>query len=457
MLRLFYAWLLLQCFFYKAIPALRWGVGFYVTPDKIALFALLSVCMIHLRAPSGTPTDGTRAFGLVEKFLLLFSIVALASWMVYGGDSGSTAFGQLTRVVNLTLFPALAYAIARRMTYTASMVQELMLVLAVFGVYLALTAIAEHHDSATFVFPAYIRDPSIGTQFGRSRGPFVDTIGNGGMLVQSFLALSWLTAATTRFKYFAIAVPLVVVPAIYLTETRGVWIAFAVVVATSFAMRTGHRRVSAVVVVVLCLAFVIGIGSKFSLSDQTLFTRRQQTVDYRLDNYDIAWTAFKANPIFGLGIGNLAKQWSHYTGPGSSRLGEGLADGNHSTLLGILAELGLAGAIPFVASIVASVVVCLKINRHLNQEKMDDERRLLVVAIGALETFVVLGLTNDLRTTPTVNICAFWFIGMIARLTPRVETGISTFPRRGAQVATRRLHPFARSRPLGDNQTVSRR
>jgi O-antigen ligase len=418
MLRLFCAWIFFQCFFYAAIPFLRinLGIGINLTPDKPLFLAMLFV-LARRPVPAGASAPFMRSARAVGITSSIFAMVALTSWFVNGADAQNHTFAELTRVLNLAFFPALTYLVARRLRYTRRMLDELLWFFAILSVYLSITAVAEHFNVTWLVYPKYILDPKIGIQFGRSRGPFVNTIGNGAMLVLGFVACSCLVTSLRGVKRILMfGLILCAVPAIYFTETRSVWLAFASVIATLLAGRTALRSVGAGVTAVVIAAFVIGIGSKFSVFDQTLFSRRQNTVDYRLDNYQIAWNAFTSNPLFGTGYGRFQATWTKYADLRNSRLGTGLDDGNHSTLFGILAELGLAGAVPFVCAIAFAAFFSVTAYRHLREPQTAYQRQFALVAIGALEIFVVIGLTSDLRTSPTVNIIAFWFVGVLCSL-----------------------------------------
>jgi O-antigen ligase len=440
--RLFCAWVFLQCFFYPALPYLRWnlGIGVNVTPDKLVLIAMLLVVAVRSTRSDNPLKASSRAARIVGSLSVAFTIVALTSWGVNGADATNRTFAELTRVLNLAFFPALTYFVARRLRYTRAMLEELLRFFGALGIYLAVTAIAEHYNVTALVFPKYILDPGIGVQFGRSRGPFVNTIGNGGMLLFSFVVLACISASSTGGKrLLTLSLAILLVPAIYFTETRSVWLGFAMLATTLATFRTPLRTVGGAVIGILLIAFLLGIGSKFSAFDQTLFSRRQVTVDYRLDNYQMAWNAFRANPVFGLGYGKFQTEWRNYSDVTTSRLRVGLDDGNHSTLLGILADLGLAGAIPFIGMVVCAVFVCIMAFRRLRDSQAPlFERSFAVVAIGALQIFIVLGLTSDLRTSPTVNITAFWFVGVISSMASAWHDSMTQHANVGDAVRPRR-------------------
>jgi O-antigen ligase len=296
------------------------------------------------------------------------------------------------------------------------MLKQILDFLAVLGAYLSFTALCEHFGIGALVFPKYILDPHVGIHFGRSRGPFVDTIGNGGMLLISSLALSCISSGFSGVKRFlSFCLVLLAVPAIYFTETRAVWLGLAAILATSALLRTSVRSGAAFISAAVLIGFLSGVGSKFSISEQTLFSRRQNTVDYRLDNYQTAWNAFTKNPLFGVGYGRFHLEWSSYFNEAESRT-QGLDDGNHSTPLGILAELGATGFVPFVATIVCAFIVCVAAYGRTKNDEYEFERRFVLLALGAIETFVILGLTNDLHSTPVVNATAFWLVGIVSTI-----------------------------------------
>ena len=69
--------------------------------------------------------------------------------------------------------PIALYWIARQSTLTERGIWWIQAALAGFGVYLAITGLAEISGQWWLVFPKYIADPKVGIHFGRARGPMV--------------------------------------------------------------------------------------------------------------------------------------------------------------------------------------------------------------------------------------------------------------------------------------------
>lgn len=414
--RLFCAWVFLQCFQYQALPSLEWEVGITMSPDRVLFCVILFAYARRVAHWRVRPRPTTVAAALLEQFMLLFALVGTASWLVVGADVGGKNFYYLTLLFNLSFLPTAAYFLARRLQYTRGMLEEIRFFLAALGVYLGLTSVFEHFGVTSLVFPKYILDPNVGIHFGRSRGPFLDTIGNGGMLLVSFLVLAYLSSSLRGLKrVVTFLLTLIVVLAIYFTDTRAIWLGLAAIAGTLFSLRTTMRRTSAMVGCAILFGFLSGVAGKFSAYEDTLFARRQNTVDYRLDNYQITWRMFEKNPLFGIGFGRFRQEWPNYFDKVDSRTRD-LIDGNHTTLLGILAELGITGFAIFAAIIVCSAIVCITAYRQLNEDRWTFERGFVVIGLCALMSCFILGLTNDLRSAAIVNVSAFWLVGIASSI-----------------------------------------
>jgi O-antigen ligase len=412
--RWFCAWVFLLCFFYPALPFLRLSAGLSVTPDRFAAIIMLLTFAAQgfgsKNAPPPTPLGV-----LLGRLLFGFAFINLISWWIADSDATKKSFNNLTQLCNIGFFPALSYFVARRLHYTRAMIRMVLGFFAIYGIYLGVTSLAEHYEVTFLVFPKYILERGVGIHYGRSRGPFVDTIGFGGSLAFAYASVACLSSLHVGVKRAALMLLFgLLAVAIYFTDTRGVWLSMAVITATCLVLRTGMRRPAVMICSALVVAFLLGVGSKFSISERTLFTRRQNTVDNRLDNFGIAWNAFKANPVFGLGYGKFQVSWQQYYEKANSRLGVGMDDGNHSTFLGLLADTGIVGTLPLAAAVATGAFLCFGAYRSFKDEQFALEQQLAIVGLAAVETLAVLSLTNDLRSQPAVNIPTFWLVGMVA-------------------------------------------
>ena len=156
--RLFCAWMFLQCFFYQALPSLRLNVGVSLTPDRLVLMAMLLAFAVRLAISRSSPKPTATAAAL-GRVIVLFGLINLTSWWISGADANRPTFANLTQLFNLAFFPALSYFVARRLGTRKSMLRQLLGFFAALGVYLSVTSIAEHFQINALVFPKYILDP----------------------------------------------------------------------------------------------------------------------------------------------------------------------------------------------------------------------------------------------------------------------------------------------------------
>jgi O-antigen ligase len=150
-----------------------------------------------------------------------------------------------------------------------------------------------------------------------------------GALLSVGLAL-WARRAVGRTALLA---PLaVLLPTLYLTSSRGAWLAFAagLVVLASFGGRIGLPVVAALAAlaagaVVAVLIVSGGPGPLFGLAGE-----------HRGDYWQVAWDDYLAHPLLGDGAGTFGDYWLEHGTVGFTRTA-------HSLYLQALAELGPVG------------------------------------------------------------------------------------------------------------------
>src|SRR5208282_1000256 len=299
----------------------------------------------------------------------------------------------------------------------------LLRVMVCVGVYLAFTASFEHFEIHALVFPRYIVDPHVGIQFGRARGPMVGSNPMGEQLVVVFLVTCLVMPfVRTLTKVFLHGLLLLVTMGIYFTLTRGAWLSFAAAVLITAIWGGKFGIQSRFIILVILVAFFAGAGSKFSYSGETLFSRRQNTIDYRLSNNETTFRMGMANPLTGVGYGSFNSNWTKYFGDKEKQLTADLTDGNHNTFLGLFADLGLPGVALYVALFGYLFRDCLRIRKSLDPAAQF-ERNFALSAVCLLTIAMIEAISGDLRFNPTLNAVTFLFAGITASLqyTPLVQ------------------------------------
>ncbi len=383
-----------------------------VTPDKFFFFLIVvlfaNAALTHrLRS---IPWSGT------ELSMALFAILCTVSYLITNPDAAGLHYKWLTTLLNLIVFPFGLYLFAKRTRYNTAKTLWLLRAIVCIGVYLAFTASFEHFGIKALIFPKYIADPHVGIQFGRSRGPMVGSNPMGEWLVLVYLATCMVMPfARTFMKVLLQGLIMLVVIGIYFTNTRGAWVSLAIVVALAAILGGKFGTQSRLIVLMVLVAFFAGLGSKFSYGGETLFSRRQNTIDYRLSNNKTTFNMGMANPLTGVGYGNFAANWEKYFGSKEKELTRDLTDGNHNTYLGLFADLGFPGVVLYVTLFGFVLKECIRIRRSLDPSARF-ERNLALSSIGLVMVLLWEAMSGDMRFNPTLNTVTFLFVGLTASM-----------------------------------------
>jgi O-antigen ligase len=402
-----------QLFDYKALDFPASKLVFTVTPDRL-LFALL---FVRFGPSLLSHRDRPRPSGHGEVYIMaLFGLLCTVSWLSTGLDFGAERYRWLTTLCNLVYFPFGLYLIVRNTTYDRQAVRRLLVVIVGIGSYLGFTGLFEHYQVSWLVWPRYILDPTTGIQFGRVRGPFASSVGMGEWLIVTFIFASLLGQFVGSFTaWYLSGLSAIAVAGIYFTNTRGVWLSFAGMVLSGICFGGKLRGRLLGIAALVSIAFLLGVGSKFAFGQKTLFSRRDETINYRLANYSTDYKMGMDNLLTGVGYGSFRSEWSKYFGAEERKLVRDLTDGNHNTYLGLFAETGIFGLLLYVSLLVALAGKCIGAWR--NHRVGDDfEKGFAVATLGLVCVTMIEGVFGDQRFDPTLNVMLFLCVGIVASM-----------------------------------------
>lgn len=398
--------LFLQMFDYHAL-----GMS-TVTPDRILFFVIVGLFVSALRKGQTQPISLSG----LEWSMIAFGTLCTISYIINNPDGGAIRFKWLITLFNLIVCPFGIYIVAKHSRYDAGKILLLVRAIVWIGVYLAFTAVFEHYRIDALVFPKYIVDPHVGIQFGRARGPMVGSNPMGEWLALVYLAICLVIPSAEKiWKILLYGLILVVISGIYFTLTRGAWISFAIAALLAATLGGKFGRPSRAIAIVVTLAFFAGVGSKFSFSGDTLFSRRQNTIDYRLSNNQTTYNMGMANFVTGVGYGKFGANWQKYFGSKQAELTKDLTDGNHNTYLGLFADLGFPGVALYVTVFGFVLRDCIRARRLIDR-KYDFERNLVLSSIALVAILLWEAMSGDMRFNPTLNTVTFLFVGIAASI-----------------------------------------
>lgn len=326
------------------------------------LLVVLVLLQFLLRAPgvAHVPRPQVRNVHLLMGLTVIY---VLASATAAGTLTSKSGFLSLIDMFGVA--PYLMFLVAPAV-FSGRRERDLLLVtLVALGGYLGLTAIFESLGPHGLVFPHYITRVDAELPDERAGGPFQSSV------VEGFATYACAVAAAIAFaqwsgrrrRCLAALVAASCIFACFVTLERGVWIAaVAGAVVAALATRTGRRWLAPAVLV---CALVIGGALALSpaLSHKTSIRVNNQTSVWARKNQSAAGLRMvDAKPLFGFGWDRYkSDSLDYFRQPreypqGGYMLSEGVGSLDeplplHDTYLAFAVELGLVGALLWLASL----------------------------------------------------------------------------------------------------------
>lgn len=407
-------WIISQAFFWSSHNKI---IEINFRPDRILLFIILATfgTLVLRKKIKLLPISH------IEVYMFVFTLLATISLLTSGANEDPT-FGKnkwLSNLFNITYLPFTTFFIMKNMQYSRKGIKFLVTSLTLLGAYLAITGMFEHYSIDSLIWPKAIIDPSRGHHFGRTRGPFIDSVAMGRALIFSFLFIILMISEHKGFrKSILFVLILLTLCSIYFTYTRGPWLGFAAALFVIIFFRSNLRKPSLTIIVFILLIATIGVGNKFSLWGDTLFSRRQNTISDRAISYSVQIQMGLANPFFGVGYGNFRSEWDNYVSKVEVSQDFGGFDESHNTYLGLFSETGTTGLF-FYCMILASLMrMCFATYKKI-EEVSSFEKSLTIMCMAAGAMYGLTGAISDLRWIQYQNNLMFLFFGIIASLSAK--------------------------------------
>jgi putative inorganic carbon (hco3(-)) transporter len=325
------------------------------------LLVVLVLLAVVLRAP-GTARTPRPQFRPVHVVLFLAVMYALASAAAAGTLTDETSV--LSLIDQFGIVPYLMFLMAPAIFAHERERSMLLATLVGLGGYLGLTAIFESLGPHSLVFPRYIAQVDAILPEARAGGPFQSSVGEGFATFACAIAavMAFIQWRGQRRRYLAAMVGVVCAFGCFLTLERGVWIAAAAgTVVTALATRAGRRWLIPGASVCALLIGGALLLSPALASKVTTRVNDTPSVWDRQDQTSAAVRMIEARPLFGFGWSRYTSDSLEYFRQSETHPSVGYStpetrDPLHDSYLSYAVELGLVGALLWLASLLWGVV-----------------------------------------------------------------------------------------------------
>lgn len=299
----------------------------------------------------------------------------------------------MMHLVNGYLIPFFLYTVLRMAQLKPESLRSAFYVVVGLGVYLSLTALLEVAQAWSLVFPRFISDPALGIHFGRARGPMLQSVRLGMVLIACWLPLVIYTVwlhPRCRFRItLAAGYSLTVGAAIFATYTRSVWLGlgFAILSLVVLGLQRLPRRVA--ISGMLAAVSLIGI---LKGPDLVAFKREFSAAETRESTYMraafayVSFEMFKDRPLAGYGFNQFQVYNRPYLADRSTNIRLESIRGyvHHNGFLSLLVDLGIVGVALYAFLALTAVVQCIVLWRAAGIPDWVRGLALITLSIGGV-------------------------------------------------------------------------
>jgi O-antigen ligase len=230
--------------------------------------------------------------------------------------------------------------------------------LALLGLYLGLTATAEVTKQWWAVFPRFIADPTLGTHFGRARGPMLMSASLGLYLSVCFWAAWFLWQDAGRWTRLALAgAMLAMMAGVFFTMTRSCWLGLAgglaVIPLLQWPRSWKVLHIIGLSVAVTLSGILVG-GKIVDMGRKDSDGSAGHSVSQRASFVVVSMRMFRDAPLMGCGFGRFFDKKLPYLADRTQQIElDSLRKlDHHNTFLSVLTETGLIGFTLFIAVLI---------------------------------------------------------------------------------------------------------
>lgn len=358
-----YLWLVLAGIVFNMFSGNSRYLGLPIGLDRICFAAGITLLLLDRRAWAGLRLRILLVHGLIVATL------GFVIWSAWSHDSLFESYGFYALLDRLAV-PYLFFVLAPVIFRTPARRDLLLRTLVLMGVYLGLVGLFEMTGARALIFPKYINDPTLGLQYGRARGPFLESVAMGLVLTSCGFAAA-LGAVRWRGGWRLVSVAAAGLCALgtLLTLTRSIWLGAGVGLVLVCATERRLRKflpvlgVLGVIAVIAALALIPGLRDSVSSR-----AGNQRSIYDRQNTNAAALRIVDRFPLQGVGWVRFRLVSEEYVRQAPDYPITNIKIEVHNVPLGRAAELGLPGALVWLGSLVLGPVAAAWRSRGLSDE-----------------------------------------------------------------------------------------
>jgi len=393
-----------------------------------------------------------RPLGNAE--LVLCALVAVLVLSTFSHDWRAHDNQPVARLLFYYLMPLGMYWVARQVPLSERGALALFGCLGAFGVYLAVTALAETNELWWLVYPRYVGSTAQTEFLGRARGPLLNPAGSGllqGICLASALLL-WPRLNRLGRSLLVVASVLIAL-GVYCTLTRSAWLGAGLGLFVLLALTIPRSWRVPVLAGILVSVAVVGTTQWERIlafkRDRHLEARETaESVKLRPILAVVAWNMFLDRPLAGCGFAQYEDQHMNYLADRSTglRLEKARPFTQHNVFLSVLVETGLVGLGLFVTLLALWIRDAWRVWRSAKSPPW--ARQLAVLFFVLLGNYLANGMFHDVSLMPMVNMVFFCLAGLTAGLRPYGYAADGLSAERGTTTAPGRLPLLSGQQPV---------
>jgi len=326
------------------------------------------------------------------------------------------------RLIGGYLFPFIVFLLVLHGLRHERDFRRIAVFFSILGVYLTFIAWCERFEIYGLIFPRYIADAGVGIHWGRVRGPFVMSPAMGLALIYCFFSnLVLARQSSPAIRWMLRICNVLMLPAIFWTKTRSVWLSF-VVCGAIWLMCSKRRMARAVTVpLLLALALVVAVANMegFLSEDRDKGgVTDLEPILLRIGLAQMTWHMVADHPLTGVGFGHFRDHAPDFAqDPSSPYYAFSSTAMEHNNLLSVLAETGVIGLVLYVTAIALLIAQSIQLYRKLPATAPGFINRDLLVLYWILAAaFLIDGFFRETSDNPFANCLFFGLSAVVASL-----------------------------------------